>query len=184
MLKKKVILLIVSMFLISGCGDTKSTTQSTEITGKVKKVEGIILKTIKDEKIEIEIIQDFLISEQLKDKIVLINFWAPWCAPCKKEISALVNIMKKYKKDFIVVGVLFDEKTSNDKIKDFVKRNNINFPITISRKENMKLAKKINNIQMIPESFLYSKEGFLIKKYIGEIEGKILERDIKKLKGI
>ena len=184
MLKKKVILLIVSMFLISGCGDTKSITQSTEITGKVKKVEGIILKTIKDEKIEIEIIQDFLISEQLKDKIVLINFWAPWCAPCKKEIPALVNIMKKYKKDFIVVGVLFDEKTNNDKIKDFVKRNNINFPITISRKENMKLAKKINNIQMIPESFLYSKEGFLIKKYIGEIEGKILERDIKKLKGI
>ena len=136
------------------------------------------LTTTKGEKITFEISNGVLFSKQLNGKTVLINFWAPWCKPCLQEMPTLVKLQEKYKDDLIVIAVLFDKKQKLEELKKFMKKYNINFPVTIGA-ENHILAKSLDDVKMIPESFLYNKEGFFLKKFIGEIKKSQLENYIK-----
>src|SRR5690349_1281448 len=52
--------------------------------------------------------------QQLKGKVVLVNFWATWCHPCQKEIPDLSKLSEKYKKDLVVLGVMADNPNNND----------------------------------------------------------------------
>ncbi|MGK0256434.1 MAG: thiol-disulfide isomerase/thioredoxin, partial [Arcobacteraceae bacterium] len=121
---------------------------------------------------------DVLFSKQLNGKMVLINFWAPWCKPCIKEMPSFVELQEKYKDDFIILAVLFDKKLDLEKLNDFMTQHNVNFPVTIGE-ENYVLAKALDDVNMIPESFLYTKEGFFVEKFIGEISKSKLEKFIK-----
>jgi len=119
-----------------------------------------------------------LLSKQLNGKMVLINFWATWCPPCVAEMPTFVELQKKYKDDFTIIGVLFEEDKDKEELAAFMKKHNINFPITIG-KANFELAKNFGDIKKIPESFLYSKDGFFLEKFLGEIDHEKLENYIK-----
>lgn len=119
-----------------------------------------------------------LLSKELNGKMVLINFWATWCPPCIKEMPAFVELQEKYKNDFIIIGVLFEEDKDKAELAAFIKKYKINFPITVG-KTNFELAKNFGDIKKIPESFLYSKDGFFLEKFVGEIEHEKLENYIK-----
>ena len=89
-----------------------------------------------------------------------------------------MNCKYKYKENFIIVAVLFDKKQDLNKLEEFMKKHKVNFPVTISD-ENYVLAKALDDVKMIPESFLYNKEGFFVKKFIGEINRSKLENFIQ-----
>jgi thiol-disulfide isomerase/thioredoxin len=177
-----VLLTIFSLFFI-GCDSNQKQAQVIETTTKmqtsdVKKADSYTLTTTKGKKITFEVSNGVLFSKQLNGKMVLINFWAPWCKPCIKEMPSFVELQETYKENFIIVAVLFDKKQDLTKLKDFMKKHNVNFPVTVGE-ENYRLAKAFDDVQMIPESFLYNKEGFFIKKFIGEISRSKLENYIK-----
>lgn len=136
-----------------------------------------VLTTTKDEKIKLTVSKQAIFSKQLEGKIVLVNFWAPWCEPCKKEMPSFVKLQEKYKDDFIILGVLFDKQSTKEEVDSFLKKYKVNFPITVGE-ENFKLAKVFDNVKMIPESFLYTKDGIFIEKFIGEISEARLEKYI------
>jgi len=92
-------------------------------------------------------------------------------------MPSFVKLQEKYKEDFIIIGVLFDKKTSSEDLNKFLKKYKVNFPITVGE-ENYKLAKALDDVKMIPESFLYTKDGLLIQKFVGEINHKVLENYI------
>ena len=136
------------------------------------------LTTTKGKEISFELNKGLLFSKQFEGKMVLINFWAPWCKPCVKEMPAFVEIQKKYKDDLIIIGVLFDKKVTAEKVNEFMTKYNVNFPITMGD-ENHRLAKNLEDVRMIPESFLYTKEGVFLEKFVGEVNQTKLENYIK-----
>lgn len=103
----------------------------------------------------------------LKGKVVILDFWATWCAPCRRGIPDLIGLKEKYKdKDFEIVGISLDAitrggATANDVI-PFVETYKINYPI-VKGTENSIYA--FGNINSIPTTFILDKNGMIIKKY-------------------
>ena len=178
-MKIKYIYLILIASIFAACDSKSHSAKEIQVVDtnkpvKVKLDTNYILTTTKDKKISFELSKELLVSEQLKNKIVLINFWAPWCKPCVKEMPTFVKLQKKYKNDLVIIGVLFDKKSSVETVKEFLKKHNVNFPITIGE-ENYRLAKNLDDVKMIPESFLYNREGLFIEKFVGEVNHATLE---------
>ena len=173
---KNIIFLLIVLTFTSCINNNDNQKSVSSATSQVK----FTLTTLKNKTISIEKYDLMILSKELNNKVVLINFWAPWCNPCVKEMPNLVKLQNKYKKDLIIVGILFDKVSSRKTIDEFVKKYKINFPITIGA-ENFNIAKAFNDIQMVPESYLYDKDGVFIDSYIGEINIQKLEKNIVKL---
>jgi len=173
--------IILALFFV-GCESKPKKAQEVQSNliekKEILKANTYTLNTTTGEKITFEVSDGVLFSKQLNGKMVLINFWATWCKPCIKEMPAFVELQEKYKNDFIIIGVLFEKEKDLKELENFMKKYNVNFPVTVG-KENFVLAKAFNDIKMIPESFLYTKEGFFVEKFIGEIKKSKLENYIQ-----
>jgi len=89
----------------------------------------------------------------LKGKVVVLDFWATWCGPCRKEIPHLVNLYNKYKeRGLIILGIGLDDK---DQLVQFHNENNISYPILIGTKE---VARNFE-VQAIPRTLFIDKKG-------------------------
>jgi peroxiredoxin len=97
----------------------------------------------------------------LKGKIVLVNFWATWCPPCRKELPDLEQIYEKYKDQGLVVLAITDEQTA--KVRPFIVDRKLSYPILLDPNRKVNDALKIEGI---PRSFLYNREGKLVAQAI------------------
>ena len=110
----------------------------------------------------------------LKGKIVLINFWATWCPPCREEMPYFEEIYRRYReKGFTIIAVSVD--ANENFVKDFVKDYDISFPVSMD-KEGLS---DMFGVSSLPMSFLYDESGKLIKRKIGAYFS--LEEDLKEL---
>ena len=175
---KNILIAFLTIFILSACTDTDNGSKATEIASNSKSFEEIksenketkvTLTTVKGKKINIELIDKALVSKELNGKVVLINFWATWCPPCIKEMPMFNELYAKYKDKFEIVGVLYDKDISPEDLNAFIKKHKIEFPITVGQ-SNFDLAKAFGDVKRIPESFLYSKDGLFIEKFIGEAD--------------
>jgi thiol-disulfide isomerase/thioredoxin len=95
--------------------------------------------------------------KELKGRVVLVNFWATWCVPCRKEMPDLQALYDKYKDHGFVVFSISDEEAN--KVKPFIAEKKISYPILLDP------GRKVNDlfiIQAIPENFVYDREGKLV----------------------
>ncbi|RCK77616.1 MAG: Thioredoxin [Ignavibacteriae bacterium] len=114
-------------------------------------------------------------SSEYQGKVILINFWATWCPPCKREIPDFIDLYKKYQKeDFVILGIALDDIKS---VVDFKSAYKINYPILIGDQE---VVRKYGNIRGIPTSFLIGKDGKIKQRYDGYRTREIFEKDILK----
>lgn len=116
----------------------------------------------------------YITLNEFKGKVVLLDFWAEWCGPCKRATPIIVSLYNKYKdKGFVAIGMNLDNESDFDKVIDYIKQSKINYPITI---KGFYVAQKYG-IKGIPRFFLIDKEG----KIALSIEGVIptLENDLK-----
>jgi thiol-disulfide isomerase/thioredoxin len=172
-------MIVILVLLFTACDNKEEANSSIDSIASATQQVNFTLTTSKGEKIDIEKYDIMILSKQLEGKVVLINFWAPWCKPCIKEMPTFVELQEKYKDDFIVLGILFDKKSSQKEIDEFIIKHKINFPITIGE-ENNNIAKAFNDVQMVPESYLYAKDGIFIERFIGEVDKTKLEKYILK----
>ena len=115
---------------------------------------------------------------KLKGKVVLVNFWATWCGPCRKEMPDFVEVYKQQKANGLeIIGVSLDEE-GWDVVRPFLKQYKINFPVVIG---DGKLANAYGGIQFLPTSFLIDRNGFIVDKHIGMLPKETLERKIAPL---
>jgi thiol-disulfide isomerase/thioredoxin len=105
-------------------------------------------------------------SQYTKGKIVLLNIWATWCGPCKREIPDLIEISKEMEsKGVIVVGVSVDQHASRLKmVTNYVEKAGINY-ITIV--DDLKIAEVYGPIKAIPTTFIIDRDGKIIQKIVG-----------------
>lgn len=115
-----------------------------------------------------------------EDKIVLVNFFATWCPPCKAEIPHLNNLQENTKTNLSSL-VFFWKKKSNEEIANFAKYNNANFIIT-NGPDNFKFARAAGGVKNIPLMFLYDKNGNYSTHYVGAfVPEEMIDSDIKKV---
>lgn len=123
----------------------------------------------------------------LKGKVVLLDFWASWCGPCKESFPVMEDLHKKYgEKGFVILAVNVDE--TSEAMKDFLKEHKASF--TIVHDATKKLVGTAN-ISSMPTSFMLDKEGKIaaihkgfhgkdtVKQYEAEIE-KLLSAEVAK----
>lgn len=115
-----------------------------------------------------------------KGKVVLLNFWATWCPPCKEELPALNRLQQALKnKGFVVIAVSTDRSASD--AREFIRKNPANFIIALD--SNLDVSKNLYKVFMIPSTFLIDKRGIIVKRYFGvqDWAGKKMLKEIEVL---
>ena len=97
---------------------------------------------------------------QWKNKVILLNFWATWCPPCRREIPDFMEVYKQYKdKDFIVIGVGIDDQ---NKVAQFVKKLGVDYPILVGERAAMQISyDNSNHSGALPYSIIIDKHGVI-----------------------
>jgi len=108
-------------------------------------------------------------------KIVILNFWATWCPPCRKEIPDLISIQNEYKDDLVVIGISLDQPSTQNDLQPFIDYFGINYPVVLG---TLEVVIAYGNIQAIPTSFIIDREGNIINKHIGLVPKSILIEEI------
>lgn len=106
----------------------------------------------------------FKLSDQ-KGKVVLIDFWATWCGPCRMEIPHLIELHDEYKhKDFTMVGVSLDQRGESVVI-PFYKSWKMTYPVVVD--QYGEVARNYGGIRSIPTALLVDKQGRIINAFVG-----------------
>ena len=114
-------------------------------------------------------------SSQFKGKVVVIDFWATWCAPCREEIPGYIALQKKYGKDgLVIVGISLD-RGGPAKVIDFAKRFGINYPVVMGDNEQLD---GFGDISAIPTTFLIDRDGNIRDRKVGAMETAEYEKRI------
>lgn len=116
-----------------------------------------------------------------KGKVVLVDFWATWCPPCRKGIPDLISLKNEFKgKDFEIIGISVDQENTVNEVVPFMKQYGINYPVVYY--DPSALA-SFGTVESIPTSFILDKNGKVVSSYVGLTEKSNFERDIKKALG-
>ncbi|HOP95298.1 MAG TPA: TlpA disulfide reductase family protein [Dictyoglomaceae bacterium] len=111
-----------------------------------------------------------------KGNVILLNFWATWCPPCRYEIPILEKIYNKYKnKSFKIIAVSLDSDSNS--LSNFLKTNKISFLVLSDKKGELGYKYQV---LAIPTSFLIDKEFIVRKIYIGAISEKDFTKELEK----
>jgi len=112
-----------------------------------------------------------------RGEVVLLNFWATWCSPCRSEIPRFVDLQNKYGRDgFEIVGISLDDDPKL--VRAFYQQLRMNYPVAIG---DAKLAEQYGGILGLPVSFLISRHGRIYAKHVGEADISQIEREVKSL---
>jgi thiol-disulfide isomerase/thioredoxin len=118
-------------------------------------------------------------SVDLRGKVVLIDFWATWCQPCKQEMPGYQRLADVYgPRGFVVVGFkLATMKDTEDPIR-FAKKLGVHYPLVVATDETIQ---NFGGIEGLPTTLLYDRQGVLHKKVIGFEYTQTFETDLKPL---
>lgn len=174
------IFISLSLLLLAGCSSNKKKNENNATAIKEVKNEKITLKDINGKEITITPLEKGFTFSGFENKIVLVNFFATWCPPCKAEIPHLNDLQEKYKDNLVIISVLLEENKSNEEITSFANYNGIKYIITNSA-ENFKFAQSVGGVKNIPLMFLYDKNGNYSTHYVGAIPQEMIDSDIKKV---
>ncbi|MGE5602139.1 MAG: redoxin domain-containing protein [Nitrososphaerales archaeon] len=103
----------------------------------------------------------------LRGKVVLLNFWATWCPPCKAEMPDLDALQREYgaSRDFVVVGVNVGEDLAT--VKPFVAKNGLSFPIVLDH--SGRVTTQLFGVRPLPTTYIIDREGFIRDAWNGQI---------------
>lgn len=117
---------------------------------------------------------------QWRGNVLLINFWATWCAPCREEIPEFIEVQDKFREQgLILVGIAIDQK---EKVEMFIKEFGINYPIVVGDIEAFSLADAMGNPQgALPYTVMINRDGEIVDSHLGRIHLNKVEKILKPL---
>jgi thiol-disulfide isomerase/thioredoxin len=119
-------------------------------------------------------------SAGLKGKLVIIDFWATWCGPCKQEMPGYQKLVDRYAaQGLVVIGLKSDAMADTENPLKFAKRIGVRYPLAVATDE---LTQKFGSIEGLPTTLLYDRRGVLRKKIIGFEYTNVLESELKTLR--
>jgi len=175
MLRKRLLFLSLAVVGLVGCGPhSASPARSNEIAIAA----GEIGSRLPD--FSVEDLQGRKISSaDLRGKVVLIDFWATWCLPCKKEMPGYQKLLDRYgARGFAVVGFKLDTMMDAEDPVVFAKRIGVHYPLAVAADD---LKQKFGGIEGIPTTMIYDRQGLRRKKVIGFEYTDVIESELKPL---
>jgi thiol-disulfide isomerase/thioredoxin len=113
-----------------------------------------------------------------KGKVILLNFWATWCGPCRAEIPSLVELQEQYADDLVVLGLSVDDTA--EKLLPYAAEFKMNYPVLVGNgREDVQEA--FGPLFGIPVSVIIGRDGVIAKKHSGIATKEQIEREIKAL---
>ncbi|MCC7497211.1 MAG: redoxin domain-containing protein [Bryobacterales bacterium] len=145
----------------SGNGSSSHTSRKTAADFSLRDVDG---KTVK--------LSDF------RGKVVLLNFWATWCSPCRVEIPWFIQFEQRYKdRGFAVIGIAMDDDGWNA-VKPYIQAHHVNYRVVIG---NDQVSAKYGGIDSLPTTLLVDRQGDIAATHIGLVSKASYENDIARL---
>jgi len=115
-----------------------------------------------------------------KGKVVLLNFWATWCGPCRAEIYDLIGLQAKYQDRFQILSLIVDDDDAAA-IKTVVAKYGINYPVALAPND---IRIQYGGIAALPTSFLLDTEGRIVQKHEGLHNPMLYELEVRSLLGL
>jgi thiol-disulfide isomerase/thioredoxin len=104
-------------------------------------------------------------AARLRGKVILIDIWATWCQPCKKEMPGYQKLLDRYgSRGFAVVGLKSDIMTDTEDPIKFAKEIGVHYPLVVASAD---IVRKFGGIEGLPTTLIYDRQGILRKKVIG-----------------
>jgi thiol-disulfide isomerase/thioredoxin len=120
-----------------------------------------------------------LSSGDLRGKVVLIDVWATWCQPCKKEMPGYQKLIDRYgPRGFVVIGLKFDTMADTEDPLVFARRIGVRYPLAVATDD---LKRRFGGIEGLPTTILYDRQGILRQKIIGFEYTDAIESELKPL---
>jgi thiol-disulfide isomerase/thioredoxin len=119
-------------------------------------------------------------SADLRGKVVLVNFWATWCPPCRAEIPDLIKLQQKYRDQLVVIGISEDE-IPTDLVKEFAVDQKMNYPVAMTTPQ---LTKIFRGVSALPTTFVINREGKLEQRHVGMLNKEQTELEAQVLMGL
>ncbi len=103
---------------------------------------------------------------QFRGKVVIVNFWATWCPPCRNEMPSMEVLHQTFKDDDLVLLAINVEKNGHQVVADFLQESPLSFPILL---DDQNQVQNLYGVFQYPESFIVDRDGVVLKKVIGAV---------------
>lgn len=119
-------------------------------------------------------------TAQWKGKVVILEFWATWCPPCRAEIPMLIHLQSRYKDKLEVVGMSVDDATPAE-VKGFVKQMGMNYPVVMA---DERLVEEYGGVPALPTAFVINLDGKVVQKHVGLLPESLYDEEVRALLGM
>ena len=118
--------------------------------------------------------------KQYAGKIVVLNFWASWCEPCREEMPELSELHTAYKdQNLVVLGMAIEDVAA---INDFLKETKVSYPLFAADMQGMEIASHLGNDKgVLPFTVIIKPDGTVAKTYFGRVTKPLLEQTLETL---
>jgi thiol-disulfide isomerase/thioredoxin len=167
-MKRVLLIIFVMAFVVAGL--VKLGSAYSDKPGDLRKAPDFTFSDLKGEKHTLG---------SLRGKVVIVDLWATWCPPCKKEIPNYINLQKKHSNKLFIIGVSYDE--TPDELKEFLSKHEIgrqiNYPIVFGPSQ----PTYFGDPNTLPQAFIIDKKGNIRVEHIGLFPPEELNATLEKL---
>ena len=154
-------IIVAAFFLYGGCSGSKESDVSLD-----GRATDFSLKDLQGKKVRLK---------DMRGKVVLINFFATWCAPCRQEIPDFIRLYRQYKeRGFEIIGIGLDME-GETVLRPFSEQLRVPYPVVVGTR---KVVLDYGNISGVPTSFFVDREGKIADRFIGVRPHRVLEKNI------
>lgn len=171
--KRNGLWLILAVIGMAGCTEHSATSATTKeavaAPGEIgSRLPDFTVKDLRGREIS---------SADLHGKVVLIDFWATWCQPCKKEMPGYQKLLDRYgARGFVVIGFKFDTMADSEDPMSFARKIGVHYPLAVASDD---LKQRFGGIEGLPTTMLYDRKGVLRQKIVGFEYTNVVESELK-----
>jgi thiol-disulfide isomerase/thioredoxin len=115
-----------------------------------------------------------------RGKVVLLNFWATWCPPCREEIPEMIQLQKRFKDKLQIVGISMDDSPADD-VRQFAQEMKIDYPVVMG---SGTLSREYGGVPALPTTFVVNTDGRIVQKHEGLYDIDTYDSEIRSLLGM